>query len=84
MSTLSSLWLSPKPEPKSLSILGSGHQALAHIQCLTKIYPSISSVNIWNHQESTAHKLAEGISGWLDGTEIKVHEKVEGNQMISY
>lgn len=64
------------PSPKKLAILGSGLQALSHIQVLVDMYPSIEEVTIWNYRKKTAVTLAEQASGWLPGKTIKVFDEV--------
>ena len=55
-SALSAKWLA-SPNPVTLSILGAGHQALAHMQVLLDQYDSISKIRLWNHRKSSALKL---------------------------
>ena len=63
---------------KVLAILGSGHQALAHMQVLLNQHPTISDIRVWNHRKSGAIKMAEEASGWLkEGQRIEVFENVE-------
>ena len=70
-SALSAKWLA-SPNPVTLSILGAGHQALAHMQVLLDQYDSISKIRLWNHRKSSALKLAEEVCGWL-----KAHQEIE-------
>ena len=53
-SALSARWLlSPgHANPRVLSVLGAGVQALSHIQVLTHLYPSIQEVHVWNRTGS--------------------------------
>ena len=63
---------------KVLAILGSGHQALAHMQVLLNQNPTITDIRVWNHRKSGAIKMAEEASGWLkEGQKIEVFENVE-------
>ena len=63
---------------KVLAILGSGHQALAHMQVLLNQHPTITDIKVWNHRKSGAIKMAEEASGWLkEGQKIEVFENVE-------
>ena len=63
---------------KVLAILGSGHQALAHMQVLLNQHPTITDIKVWNHRKSGAIKMAEEASGWLkEGQKIEVFENVK-------
>ena len=76
-SALSAKWLAPK-NPKILSILGAGHQALAHMQVLLDQYPGLKQIKLWNYRKSSAIRLAEEVSGWLTKEQwIEVFDEVD-------
>ena len=67
-SALSARWLAPKT-PRILAILGSGHQALAHMQVLLAQYnQSISKVRVSDNMITAA----EPQSSWLILTSIEL------------
>ena len=76
---MSARWLAPR-NPKTLAILGAGHQALAHMQVLLDQYSqSLRKIKLWNWRVSSAIKLAEDVSGWLKPHQtIEVCKEVEG------
>ena len=76
-SALSAKWLAPE-NPKILSILGAGHQALAHMQVLLDQYPGLKQIKLWNYRKSSAIRLAEEVSGWLTKEQwIEVFDEVD-------
>ncbi len=44
--------------PKSLGILGSGVQALAHIEALRHVWPELDEIRIWSRTQENAVRLA--------------------------
>jgi thiomorpholine-carboxylate dehydrogenase len=44
--------------PKSLGILGSGVQALAHIHALRNVWPELAEIRIWSRTPANAERLA--------------------------
>ncbi len=58
-SAVSARFLASKATPpRKLAVLGSGLQALSHIQVLLNMYPSIEEISVWNYRLSTATKFA--------------------------
>lgn len=74
-SAVSARWLLSSRQPKTLAVLGAGHQALAHVQVLTNQH-NLSHVKVWNYRKTSAENLAETVSGWLSGIQVSVCDTV--------
>ena len=58
-SAVSARFLASKTTPpRKLAVLGSGLQALSHIQVLLNMYPTIEEISVWNYRLSSATKFA--------------------------
>ena len=78
-SATSARWLAPR-QPKTLAVLGSGHQAKAHIEVLMSTYgDSLQSIHLWNHRQESAERLKKEVGAKLEqsGLDIKVFASVQ-------